>query len=296
MRWLLCIVLSLVSTTAHAQHDVVASADPVLAPMMRPGRSVDAALFTHRRTVRLYPSAEGVSRYALAPADLAVARGDLADVRIVDASGNQASYVVDDHRRERMAVTITRTGREGSESSYAVALPAAPLTLTAVEVTLDRAYVDRRYRLVARIGDSERTVAAGMLEDGVPLLLKTIRAKSLRLMIDDGDDAPLDVRTATITFAGADLFVVAPSGAYTLLLGNDDIDAPRYELTGVRDRVLASPAGEVQTGPLEHNPAHAPQLQNAKPAANDQAVLLWVAFCFSVLILGGLTLRVARTP
>jgi hypothetical protein len=101
---------------------------------------------------------------------------------------------------------------------------------------------------------------------------------------------------ASITFATADLLVVAPSGAYTLLLGNADVPPPRYELQGVRARVAGAPAGEVQTGPLELNPQHAPLLEAEPPPEKHQTMLLWGAIALSVLILGALTLRVARVP
>lgn len=299
-----CLCASSEGRAQSTSSGVFESADPILEPMMRPGRTVNRSRFSHRRTVRLYPSSDGVSRYVMTPQDLAVARPDLADVRLVDATGRQAPYVVDPRRQRLPAKIFTVRGAEGTRASHhRVELPAAPLTLVAVEIDIDQRYVDRDYRLFARLDGEERLVAAGTLarrqahgDAALPLLLRgDTRADSLRLVVDDGDDAPLRIRGVTVTVAAADLYVVAPNGAYTLLLGNPDEPAPRYELQGVRERVLAVSLGEAQAGPLEPNATFVAPAGSAHEE-RDQAVLLWGAIGLSVLILGGLTLRVARTP
>lgn len=82
-------------------------ASPALAPLMRSGASVDAALYTHQRTLDVAPSSDGLVRFTLEPEDLAVTRGDLADVRVVDEKGNQWPYLVE--RDAEMAGTEARS-------------------------------------------------------------------------------------------------------------------------------------------------------------------------------------------
>lgn len=278
--------------------------DHLLAPMMRLGRSVDVSTFRHRRTVHLYPSSAGVSRYALTPADIAVARADLGDIRIVDPSGRQASYVLELGRHERMAAEVTAVSRRGTETRYAVDLPHAPVTLVAIEIEIRERFVGRRYRLVAELDGARETVSVGTLErqhpHATPLPLRMSgerRVDRLELAIDDGDDAPLAVTGVKITMASGDLYVVAPPGAYTMLLGNDDVAPPRYELESLRHHLATAPAGEVQVGPLEPNPDRRVEVVHPPPPPQkDQAMVLWGAIGLSVLILGALTLRVARTP
>lgn len=49
---------------------------------------------------------------------------------------------------------------------------------------------------------------------------------------------------------------MAPEGGYSLLLGNPDVPAPRYELERVRDVVLAASNNAAEAGPLEANPEY----------------------------------------
>lgn len=307
--WAALFVCLLVSGEARAQSTssgVFESADPILGPMMRPGRVVDRARFSHRRELRLYPSSDGVSRYAMKPDDLALARGDLRDVRLVDAAGRQAPYVVTFGRQRLPAKVLPEAGRapRGKESHHLVELPAAPLTVVAVSIDVDTSYVDRHYRLFARLDGEEELVGAGTLsrrgahaEVALPLSLwDDTRADSLRLVVDDGDDAPLAIGGAVVTTVAAELYVVAPTGAYTLLFGSDAAEAPRYELQGVRERVLSAAVGEAQAGPLLPNTSFVAAPEAVAPRERDQALLLWAAIGLSVLILGGLTLRVARSP
>jgi hypothetical protein len=200
-----------------------------------------------------------------------------------------------------MPVKARRGERRGSETAHELELPRAPLTVIAVEIDVDRAYVARPYRLVAAMPDREVTIAAGLLErksgdqQPIPLLLANeSRVEALRLVVDDGDDASLGITGATVTVDSAEMRVLAPAGAYSLLLGARHLESPRYELQGVRERVIAAAAGEVQVGPLESNEAHVPRLDAPAPEPDDHALILWIAIAFSVLILGALTFRVAR--
>ncbi len=309
MKRLVAIVVALLvsgGAAAEAQQPVDAeptgSSDPVLAPLMRMGRVIETARFTHRRRLRLYPSGSGVSHYAMRPDDLAAARADLADVRIVDTAGRQAPYVVTRARHLRVAVPSVGTGlgvARGSETHHTLKLPTAPLDVLAVELELDGGLFERSFRLWAERGDASTLVAAGRLrQEGVTVpiaLRREARADALRLSIDDGDDAPLHLRNVTAIIAAADLHVLAPPGAYLLLVGGGDIEAPRYQLGRLSERVLAAPASEAQAGPLEPNPAYvAPGPSGADDEAFDATLVLWGAIAASMLILGVVTLRVVR--
>src|SRR5207244_5054948 len=65
---------------------------PALAFAMRAGAEIDTRLFSHRRALRVPGSSEGLSKLTLEPADLAVLREDLADLRIVDRDSRQWPY------------------------------------------------------------------------------------------------------------------------------------------------------------------------------------------------------------
>ena len=87
--------------------------------------------------------------------------------------------------------------------------------------------------------------------------------------------------------------LAAPEGEYALLLGAPDETAPRYELERVRDVVLAVDAAGVETAALQDNPDFSlgARLHGRGTA---QRVLLWVVLIGAVVLLGALTLRLAR--
>ncbi len=88
-------------------------------------------------------------------------------------------------------------------------------------------------------------------------------------------------------------FFAAPAGGYELLLGYPGAEAPRYELSRVRDVVLAAAAGRTETGPLEPNPAFR-RASRWLTSPGLQGLLLWASLTAAVLVLAALTLRLAR--
>ena len=87
--------------------------------------------------------------------------------------------------------------------------------------------------------------------------------------------------------------IAAPAGEYDLLLGNPEAERPQYELTQVRDVVLAVEGSVARAGDLTANTAYRPgaRLQTKKGALQ---VILWLAVAALVVFLTILTLRLAR--
>jgi len=119
------------------------------------------------------------------------------------------------------------------------------------------------------------------------------RFEELELIVEDGDDAPLELTRAEASIPVADLFMAAPAGAYTLLLGFPDAEAPRYELERVRPTVLAAAPGRIASHPLEESPAFSASARLGSSTGMQQ-ILLWLAIGIAVLVLVVLTLRLAR--
>jgi hypothetical protein len=125
-----------------------------------------------------------------------------------------------------------------------------------------------------------------------------VRASELELRIDDGDDAPLVLWGASLRVAAADVYLAAPAGEYRLLLGQPDAEAPRYELAAVREIVLGVESGSVEAGPLAANAAYSPRARLTRGAGAQRTLektVLWAALAVAVVVLGGITLRIART-
>ena len=275
---------------------------PALAFAMRPGGALDTRRYSHRQRLAAEPSAEGLVRVDLGLELLAVARPDLADVRIVDRQGNQRAYLI-----ERQAAVVTRElGLDGPHtddgvSRYDVALPVAPLALDELVLHTAVPYFDRPFDLEAEPaeGGPRRAVAAGRLarRQGDPRPLRIAvggaRVTALELVVPDGDDAPLSFSRAEGRCPVPRLYFAAPAGEYAIVAGHPGDDPPVYELARVRDVVLAVAAGSAALDDLAPNPDYSASARLVS-GKGPQVLLLWAAIILVVAVLAWLTLRLAR--
>ncbi|MDH5528038.1 MAG: DUF3999 domain-containing protein [Nitrospirota bacterium] len=277
---------------------------PLLAFASRPGAAVNTALYRHVLPVRLEPSSEGLSRLRLPSELLALARPDLADLRIVDASGNQWPYLLESGpgQRETAELPITREPQERA-SHYRLQLPAEAITLDQLVVETDTPYFDRKYRVVGTHpgeGKREFTLATGRLrrDSGVPepvaIGLAPVQVASLTLIVEDGNDAPLTFTWSRARLQLADMFVTAPQGAYRLLFGFPEDRAPVYELARVRDVVLAVDSTEATVGMRTEHEGYS-AYSRLSGGKGLQSAVMWIVLIASVATLGGITLRLARS-
>ena len=87
----------------------------------------------------------------------------------------------------------------------------------------------------------------------VPVELQ-VRSHELIVLIDNGDSPPLAIKSIEgerrITSA---VFLAREAGRYTLLSGNTQASAPRYDLTGLADQLKTARANEIQPATLAPN-------------------------------------------
>ncbi|MFN2428179.1 MAG: hypothetical protein ABR587_17225, partial [Candidatus Binatia bacterium] len=121
---------------------------PLLGFAMRPGAALDARVFAYRRPVSLPPSRTGLARIRLEVEDLAAAAPDLADLRIVDAEGQQWPYLLErDAVVAAVPLEIAQTEREARQVRSTLVPNSTPLRLGGIEVDVDAAFVDRAFTL-----------------------------------------------------------------------------------------------------------------------------------------------------
>jgi hypothetical protein len=225
-------------------------------------------------------------------------------VRIVDTGSRQWPYLLErDSRTETVALTVRAPVRDRTRTSYALVGPATPLRLDGLAIDVEQPFVDRPFRLLAKSGDAaaaeERVVAEGRIvrrsgESGAfRVAFRAARVESLRLVVDDGNEAPLALRTVAAQVPLPELYLTAPEGAYFLLVGNSADTAPSYELARVRDAVLAVSSAALPAGPLDANPAYSAHARPLDRGRLEQA-FFWVVLVLTVAILGTVTLRLAR--
>ncbi|MCU0304861.1 MAG: DUF3999 domain-containing protein [Thermoanaerobaculales bacterium] len=274
---------------------------PVLAFAMHPGAPVEVRRYEHRRRLAVAPSPEGLSRVRLSPADLAILRPDLADLRVVDADGRQWAYLRQDRARVVTSkLTASSHRRDGRVSLYRIGAGGGPMTVDELELASGASYFDRDFTLRGRLEDgSERELARGRLvrragdPRPVSIGLAGHRITELTLEIADGDDAPLVFDGVEARSTAPDLYLAAPAGDYELLLGDPEAAAPVYELERVRSAILAVPAGDAEIGELEANPGFRAASRLAG-GGTWQKALLWTVLGLAVVVLAVLTLRAAK--
>jgi hypothetical protein len=273
---------------------------PVLAFAMRAGGPLDSRMYTHRRPLYLDPSEEGLTRLKLTIEDLAQAQAELNDARIVDGSSRQWAYLLERGAGYEVRPLEVRGPRtEGGFSEYELALPVAPVTLDQVEIDTGIDFFDREYELTAKRGEAELSLARGRLSRRagdprpVTIAVEAHRVDALKLRIRDGDDAPLELMRVEARFPTPEIYVAAPAGEYSLLIGNPGDQAPAYELAQVRETVLAVRSNEAQLGALEANPQFSASARLVT-GGGPQQVLLWVALIVVVGALSVVTLRMVR--
>ncbi len=275
-------------------------ATPILAFAHHPGSAIDPRPFSHRRELVVGPSPEGLARVPLGLEDLAVARRDLADVRVLNGEDHQWAYLVGGGAAaatRRLSARVPEV--EDGTSRYVLELPAAPAILSGLVLETEAPFFDRDYTLVGFAVGDEKVLARGRLVrragDPRPLTVECTATpvERLELRIQDGDDAPLAFSRVTGHFPVPTLYFAAPPGRYQLLLGNPEASAPRYELERVRDLILAVVSTEAEAGSLEENPDFSVRARFAGDKGKQQ-ILLWVVLGLAVVVLMGLTLRLAR--
>ncbi|HUD70787.1 MAG TPA: hypothetical protein VMQ62_02395, partial [Dongiaceae bacterium] len=274
---------------------------PALQFALHPGAALDRSRFSHRRTITVPATTEGLSRLRLEADDLAVLGEDAGDLRIADGEGRQWPWLAaPDDTPAIVPLEVAPPETRDRVSRTRLLLPVTALTIDRLTIDVDGGFVDRSFRLEGTIGDrGSRPILSGRLtrpiDDRRPLVvdLAPARVRAATLAIDDGDDAPLAFRSITARAPRPAIYLAAPAGSYELLLGAPDERAPRYELERARAVVLSVRAAPVTTGPLEANPRQGFAARWGGAGAR-RTWLLWGTLVAAVLVLGLLTLRLAR--
>ncbi len=271
--------------------------EPKLLYAARAGAPVDPRAWSHERSLLIADDDEALHRVRLGPADLGRLNPDRGDLRVVDEEGRQWPYL-SEPLAHPVAGALEHSPRTDAlrTSSWVLTLPGGEAAMQTVELDLAEPFFDRPWRLET-LQEPTRIVGEGRLlrrQDPRPVLLQLrgLRADALKLVVENGDDAPLTLQGARAWLPAWDLFVAAPAGRYRVLEGQPAAERPSYELEALRRVVLNTLAPAVEPGPLRANPDHLPRLARTG-AANEQRIV-WAVLLLAVLILGAITLRATR--
>lgn len=264
-------------------------------PQIPLGAPVDRGAFRFSR--RLPDAPRGLTVLPLDAHALSLAHGDLAQLRIVDQGGRQVPYLLergDDEARVQVAVGPRRT--EGSRSVYRITLPydrlrneGLVLTTTARvferNVTLRRGSRDHRWRSGAALSvETWRSDDPDRAAPPLRMHLPNSAPRTLDLIVDEGDNAPLPIASARLLLPPFALRFEHPGTPLFLLYGNRRVSEPRYDVALLAPRLTGAPARELALPP----PAG---LRNVDDDARGRR-LFWIGVVIAGVVLVAMLLRV----
>jgi hypothetical protein len=266
------------------------------------GAAIDRHAFRYARPITA--AEPGLTTITLDAA--ALAHSSLNDLRIATAEGRQVPYVL-----ERLDTSfslalappelVTSTGEPASSSTYRVRLPYSGLPASRLVMHTTARVFTRVLRLEMPSSDDDARArngpvvlamtswrnddpdrAAAALEMDVPALHRG----ELRLVVDEGDNAPLPLRDASLSLPTYRLrFYYAGHTPLTLLYGQPALGAPRYDLALLAPRLSGAAAQEAELGP---------ELDGSHVTGITPTIVFWCALGVAVLALVVLIARLLR--
>jgi hypothetical protein len=221
-----------------------------------PGASVERDQF---RVSRRVPEAPAGLSVLLLDADVLARRDNLADVRIVDESSRQMPYIVERRNAPQvLALPVPARRAVGQSSLYRFDLPYAIWPDGTRFVVATDARTFERDVVLRRAADSHRnrrgralhqttwrSTDAGSPAPPLQFDLSVSRARSIEVVVDEGDNQPLPVTSARIELPTIGLRFHHPGKPLFLLYGNRRARQPRYDLELRAKEVLAAPARDL---------------------------------------------------
>jgi hypothetical protein len=120
-----------------------------------------------------------------------------------------------------------------------------------------------------------------------------IGQKWLKVVIHNGDDAPLKVNSASLQQIERRVYFEAPSQAQlTLYYGDEKLERPEYDYAKLF--LNSTDAHAAQLGPETNNAAYTGRPDD-RPWSERHPAILWIAIIAAVLVLGVLALRSMRS-
>ena len=190
----------------------------------------------------------------------------------------------------RTVAEVPARTAEGTTSRYAFELPydtlppATRLVITTTakvferSVTLRAAGDDRRGREpYALANETWRNSQPDLAAPPLEFELASNDSRHVELVVNEGDNAPLPVATATLQLPSIALRFYNSGSALTLLYGNSRATAPQYDLALLAPRVLGEAARDLQLA----EPAPAAPVEGS----SLDVKIFWIALAVVTLLL-----------
>jgi hypothetical protein len=249
------------------------------------GALVDRGTFN---VVRPIPRAPAGLTVLVMDADVLARSRELADVRIAAADDRQIPYVVE-KRDEPLVVPLTlrRIDGERGTSVYRIALPYATLPYGTRLVLRTTARVfERSIDLRGVTTTIWRAADAELLPPALTFEPPLSGNDALEVVVHEGDNAALPIASAELLLPSVALRFHHPGTPLSLLYGNRELTAPRYDLALLAPRLFAQTARELALAPLGSKDG-----QSADAGARR---FFWIAIGLVVVVLLVLLVRLLK--
>jgi hypothetical protein len=196
----------------------------------------------------------------------------------------------------------SRISRKGTVLTFAV-----PENVPVNRVTLDIDPAQPNFRRSVQVeDDKEAYVGSGEIDrvhmvrqgqkidsDSYDVNFSAVGRKTIKVIIDNGDDPPLKIKSARLQQLEHRLYFDAPaSGPLTLYYGDEKLDPPVYDYAKLF--FLAKDAAPAQLGAEQANAAFTGR-PDERPWTERHPAVLWIAIVAAVLILGAIAVRSMKT-
>jgi hypothetical protein len=179
------------------------------------------------------------------------------------------------------AVSVERRPSEPEMSRYRLRLPAAGLPIVALtldvgpgrifrQATVSEARLEGSMAAPVALGRARlsRVERDGISASGLRIPIQRPRESELELLVDDGSNPPLDLKSVSIELAEMPwIYFEAPGGPLTARYGNPSTSAPAYDLEAVRGQLKLADIPEARWG----EPLDTPRAEPEPPAYVPEA-------------------------
>ncbi|HZD09138.1 MAG TPA: DUF3999 family protein, partial [Candidatus Limnocylindrales bacterium] len=184
----------------------------------------------------------------------------------------------------------SRIGRKGTELTFAV-----PENVPVNRVTFDIDTAQPNFRRSVQVeGDKDDYIGPGEISrvhmvrqaqkidtDDYDVNFSAVGHKEIKVIIDNGDDPPLKIKSARLQQLEHRLYFDAPaSGPLTLYYGDEKLDPPVYDYAKLF--LLAKDAAPAQLGAEQANAAYTGR-PDERPWTEKHPAVLWIAIVAAVL-------------
>jgi Protein of unknown function (DUF3999) len=159
-------------------------------------------------------------------------------------------------------LVVERSPSEPGRSRFRVRLPAANLPVVALDLDVAGDHLLREASVFqSQLSGTQLTpvllgratlrrfVRDGLTASALRVPIAAPSDSQIDLVVDDGDNPPLDLRGLSAVFAELPwIYLEAPGGALTARYGNASLPSPRYDLEAVRSQVRIQSVADAHWG------------------------------------------------